>query len=144
MPCWVLHQATPYQLLKRARADCEDSLDKLLRLDKSCILHEKLRARWHAMMNHSRASVRKRMMKALSSPPKIDLRPKVIRGRLAGLISQIATACSQGMTSTQIARIFDSVAQAKSGALVDRKTPVSESLTKAIQRHRDWPMPSLS
>lgn len=144
LPCWALHQATPHQLLIRARADCEDSLDKLLRLDKSCILHDQLRARWHAVVNHSRASVRKRMMKALNGHPKWDLGPRNVRGRLAGLISQVTTACDQRITSTQIAKIFDAVEQATDGALVDTDVPVGAALTKAIQRHRCWPMPTLT
>lgn len=139
MPCFVMYRTYPAPLLRQAGDGDLDSLEKLLRLDKSVVADPRIAHHWHAIMQGEDFKTRKRMLDAISGKPKGKLDKKGIRLALSSLISQWARAMKCEITAPQITELFDRIEQLRSGH-ADTALPESkEAFAKAVQRNRDWP-----
>lgn len=137
IPCVVLYREPPGRLLHRARHGDDDAFEKLLLLDKSVIADPVLFRRWHDLANDRKPSARRRFREALAGFPKNRVDAKSVRVAFAGLLSAMAEREGFKLTGPEI-RDWFGMFQLEN--LTDQDMPGGEALTKAIQRHRDWPI----
>tara|TARA_R110002072_G_scaffold98538_3_gene216785 strand:- start:331 stop:1278 length:948 start_codon:yes stop_codon:yes gene_type:complete len=139
MPCWVLYRELPGILIRKSRLGDHDSLDKLLRLDKSVVHDPRIAQIWHDIMHNGSKSDRKRFKNAMADGPKVKLTARSLKLGLAGLISQLAIQSRSPVTSIEIRKLFDSISKIRSGG-IDTSMPESpDAMRKDLQRQRNWP-----
>jgi hypothetical protein len=138
-PCWFLYHEYPPRLLRAARQDDIDALDRLLRLDKFIVGDPGIAKRMGEYFSTGTPGQRKQLTAALNGKPKIRLTDKAIRSGLGALISQLAFQFKTSVTAPQIEELFNRIERIRSGRLADPAVSTGENWAKALQRNRDWP-----
>lgn len=139
LPCLVLYRTHPGQLLHRARSGDTDALDDLLRLDKSVLGDTKIADHWHQAMRGKSRGMANRLLRAVTGSPRNKLTGKRLREAMAGFMKQTALGFGTTLTEPEIRGLFDAVSKVKHQR-IDTQLPTSpEALSKAIQRHGEWP-----
>jgi len=140
LPCWIFFKEWPTNLYRKARLGDTNAIHKLLRLD-PFLLHDTSIGR---EIQKVRILGETKVYKSLLAAPLQPIKPKVtsrtIKDFLAGLISLLAEAMKQPLTSTEIRDLFDAIAKDADKRDIDTSLPESqEAYSKVIQRNRpDW------
>lgn len=138
-PCWILYAEHHSYLLRKARQGDIESLEKILRLDKT-LTGDRLINR--QLMESISADPFKfdRITKAIASKPKEQSTLPRIKIFLAGFISVLSEFFGHKFTAPEIQSLFDAVAiDYGYDELRDPDLPDSpEAFSKAIQRERTF------
>lgn len=139
-PCWFLYKKWPSTLYHRAIRGDYNAIHKLLRLDPFTLHDPAIGKQIQRVRIHGRQSLYEELLSAPMKPIKAKLTNRRIKDMLAGLISLIADALKQPLTSTEIRELFDAVAQDANKRDIDTSLPESqEAYSKVIQRNRpEW------
>ncbi len=139
-PCWLLYKEWPSKLHCKARQGDTNAIHKLLRLDPFLLHDPAIGREVQKVRIHGRQSLFENLLNAPLKPIKLKLTSRTIKDMLAGLISQLAEAIKQPLTSTDIRDLFDAIAQDADKRDIDTTLPESqEAYSKVIQRNRpDW------
>lgn len=139
-PCFFLYQTTPSRLYRKARNGDKVAMDKLLRLDPFMLHDPSIGQQLQKIRIFGRQSTYQNLIEAPLKPIKANLTKNKIKTSMATLISMIAEACGQPLTSADIRVLFDAVARDADKHDEDTAIPrSSDTLGKAIQRKRsDW------
>jgi hypothetical protein len=138
VPCFSLYGTSPLNLLRQAQNGDDESLEKLIRLDKSIIFEPKISEIIHqaqAMKKQERMSIIK---KAFISKPKAKMNMKTIKFHLGGLVSYYSIAMKQKITAADINNLFDAISLDMNGDFdqdIGEMTP--EAFAKNIQNARE-------
>lgn len=139
-PCWLLYKDWPSTLYRRAVKGDTSAIHKLLRLDPFTLHDPAIGKQIQNIRINGRQSVYEELLAAPLKPVKVKLTNRTLKDMLAGLISMLADALKQPLTSTEIRDLFDAVAQDADKQDIDTSLPESqEAYTKVIQRNRpEW------
>lgn len=140
IPCLLLYKEWPSKLYRKARLGDTNSIHKLLRLD-PLLLHDPAIGREIQKIRiHGKQTLFAELLNAPLKPVKLKMTTRTIKDMLAGLISLLAEAIKQPLTSTDIRELFDAVAQDADKQDIDTSLPDSqEAFSKVIQRNKpDW------
>lgn len=140
LPCWLIYKEWPSTLYHKAIRGDYNAIHKLLRLDPFTLHDPAIGKQIHRFRIHGRQSLYEELLSAPLKPIKVKLTSRVIKDILAGLISLIADALKQPLTSTEIRDLFDAVARDAEKRDIDTSLPESqEAYSKVIQRNRhEW------
>ncbi len=141
LPCWICHQTTPTQLLRRARSGDLGALTDLLAIDKAIVADHRIAAVIQEAALAPNPARLNRIAAALKRRGR-SVKRQQLRMRLASQISALGEAMQYPLTGPQIRRVFNFVAKA-AGQGFDSNLPKSdEAFAKAIQRDRGkWRLP---
>jgi hypothetical protein len=139
-PCLLLYKECPSRLYRKARQGNTNAIHKLLRLDPFLLHDPSIGREIQKVRIHGRQTAYADLLNAPLKPIKLKLTSRTIKDMLAGLISLLADALKQPLTSTDIRDLFDAVAQDADKRDIDTSLPESqEAYSKVIQRNRpDW------
>lgn len=139
-PCWLLYKQFPSALYQKATAGDTDAIIKLLSLDPFMLHDPAIGRQIQQVRIHGKQTRYEEILIAPLKPVKVKLTERRCKDMLAGLISLLAEAFKQPLTSIEIRDLFDAVAQDADQEDVDTSLPDSqEAYTKVIQRNRpDW------
>lgn len=139
-PCWLLYKEWPSKIYRKARLGDTTAIHKLLRLDPFLLHDPAIGREIQKIRINGKQSVYESLLNAPLKPIKLNMTSRSIKDMLAGLISQLAEAIKQPLTSTDIRGLFDAVAQDADKQDIDTSLPDSqEAYSKVIQRNRpDW------
>lgn len=138
-PCWILYAENHTILLRKARQGNIESLEKMLRLDKTLTRDRLINEQITKSISEDPIKF-DYITKAIRSKPKEQNTLPRIKTSLAGLISVLSEELGHRFTAPQIKELFDAVAIDYSiDELIDTDLPDSpEALSKAIQRERPF------
>jgi hypothetical protein len=139
-PCWLHFKEWPSKLYHKAITGDTNAIHKLLRLDPFTLHDPAIGKQIQHVRIHGRQTVYAELLNAPLKPVKVKLTSRTMKDMLAGLISSLADAIKQPLTSTDIRDLFDAVAQDYDKRDIDTSLPESqEAYSKVIQRNRpDW------
>lgn len=139
-PCWLLYKEWPSKLYRKARLGDTNAIHKLLRLDPFLLHDPAIGREIQKIRIHGKQSLFENLLAAPLKPIKLNMTSRSIKDLLAGLISLVAEAIQQPLTSTDIRALFDAVAQDADKQDIDTSLPDSqEAYSKVIQRNKpDW------
>lgn len=139
-PCWLFYKEWPTKLYRKARQGDTSAIHKLLRLDPFLLHDPSIGREIQKVRIYGKKSVYADLLNAPSKPIKLKLTSRTIKDSLAGLISLLAEAMKQSLTSTEIRDLFDAIAKDADKRDIDTSLPESqEAYSKVIQRNRpDW------
>jgi hypothetical protein len=135
-----LYKEWPSRLYRKARQGDTNSIHKLLRLDPFLLHDPSIGREIQKVRIHGRQNAYAELLNAPLKPIKLKLTSRTIKDMLAGLISLLAEALKQPLSSTDIRDLFDAVAQDADKLDIDTSLPESqEAYSKVIQRNRpNW------
>jgi hypothetical protein len=115
-------------------------MHKLLHLDPFMLHDPSIGREIQKVRIHGKQTVYESLLNAPLKPIKLKMTSRTLKDSLAGLISQLAEALNQPLTSTDIRDLFDAVAQDAEKQNIDTSLPDSqEAYSKVIQRNRsNW------
>jgi hypothetical protein len=139
-PCWFFYKEWPSKLYRKAIKGDTNAIHKLLRLDPFTLHDPAIGRQIQYVRINGRQSLYAELLNAPLKPVKVKLTSRTMKDMLAGMISLLAEAIKQPLTSTDIRDLFDAVAQDADKRDIDTSLPESqEAYTKVIQRNRpDW------
>lgn len=142
-PCWLIYKEWPSTLYHKAIRGDYNAIHKLLRLDPFTLHDPAIGRRIQHVRIYGRQSLYAELLSAPMKPIKVKLTSRTMKDMLAGLISLMAEAIKQPLTSTEIRDLFDAVAKDAEKRDIDTSLPESqEAYLKVIQRNRpDWKPP---
>jgi len=144
-PCFVLYKTTPTALYRKARLGDKDEIDKLLRLDPLMLHDPAIGRQIQKFRLFGRQTTYQNLIDAPLKPIKAKLTNNKIKTSMATLISMIAEALKQPLTSTEIRNLFNAIAKDADKHDEDSAMPSNpETLGKAIQRKRSTWQPLLT
>jgi len=140
LPCWLFYKEWPSRLYRNARQGDTRAINKLLRLDPFLLHDPSIGREIQNVRIHGKKTVYADLLNAPLKPIKLKLTSRSIKDSLAGLISVLAEAMKQPLTSTEIRDLFDAIAKDADNRNIDTSLPESqEAYSKVIQRNRsDW------
>lgn len=144
VPCYMIYQTGPGKLYHKARLGDEDAIDKLLRLDPFMLHDPAIGQRIQKIRLFGRQTTYQNLVEAPLKPIKAKITNNKIKTSMATLISMIAEALKQPLTSTEIRNLFNAIAKDADKHDEDSAMPSNpETLGKAIQRKRSTWQPLL-
>ena len=138
-PCLFLYHESPGRIFRKARLGDPDSLDKLLRLDKTIIQHPRI-SKW---FSHYSSKEDKRLIgnlsEAIPKPPRPKISLNKEKYRIAGFISYFTELLGKRLNAPEIQSLFNAVAiDYGIDVLIDSDLPDSpEAFEKAVRRERN-------
>lgn len=137
LPCFFLYKLTPGRLYHKARIGEVSAIDKLLRLDPLMLHDPAIGKQIQKIRLYGRTTTYQNLIEAPLKPLKFKPTPGKIKASMATLISMIAASIHHPLTSTEIRKLFDAVAQDADKRDQDNSLPSSdEAFLKSIQRKR--------
>jgi hypothetical protein len=139
-PCWLFYKEWPTKLYRKARQGDTSAIHKLLRLDPFLLHDPSIGREIQKVRIYGKKSVYVDLLNAPLKPIKLKLTSRTIKDSLAGLISVLADAMKQPLTSIEIRDLFDAITKDADKRDIDTSLPDSqEAYSKVIQRNRtDW------
>ena len=136
-PCIMLYKTHPATLYRKARLGDVSAIDKLLRLDPLMLHDPAIGQQIQKIRLKGKQAMYQNLVDAPLKPIKAKLTNGKIKASMATLISMMADGIKQPLTSTEIRRLFDAVAQDADKHDIDTSLPDSpEAFYKSIQRKR--------
>jgi hypothetical protein len=137
VPCFMLYQTSPGQLYHKALLGDKNAIDMLLRLDPFMLHDPSIGKQMQKIRLFGRQTTYQNLVEAPLKPIKAKITNNKIKTSMATLISMIAEALKQPLTSADIRELFDAIAQDADKHDEDSAIPrSSDTLGKAIQRKR--------
>jgi dGTP triphosphohydrolase len=138
-PCFMLYGTYPHMLLKKAQADDDEALEKLIRLDKSIIFDPKISEIIHQAQVLKAQAKMTMIKKAFISNPKSKFSMKKVKCLMGGLISYFSIKMNQKLSAAEIRKLFDAIARDKTDDIDhDLGDLVGAVFEKPIQRSRSF------
>lgn len=136
-PCFMLYKMSPGRLYHKARLGDVSAIDKLLRLDPLMLHDPAIGQQIQKIRLFGRQTTYQNLIEAPLKPIKSKITNSKIKASMATLISMMADIIKQPLTSTEIRKLFDAVAQDADKRDIDTSLPDSpEAFSKSIQRKR--------
>jgi hypothetical protein len=136
--CWILYDAPPGQLIRRARGGDLIALENLLRLDRRLFYERGIQRRFRNELWDSKSAFVRTALRAVKGKPAAMSLGK-LKTRLAAMVQVIADGSSL-FEEPILRKMFDELVKFKSKGheLRDRDLPQgSEAFRKAIWRERE-------
>ena len=140
LPCWLLYNENCARLFRKARLGSVESMDKLLRLDKTTIQHSRIN-KWISYYSFEKDKrIVENLTEAIRNPPRAKITLAKVKYCLAGFISYLTELLNYRLSAPEIQSLFDAVAiDYGNDDLRDPNLPDSpEAFAKAIQRERSF------
>jgi hypothetical protein len=140
LPCWLLYNENCARLLRKAMLGDSDSLEKLLRLDKSLVQHPRIN-QWITHYSFQKDKrIFENLTEAIKNPPRAKVTLAKVKYCFAGFISYLTELLKNRLSAPDIQNLFDAVAiDYGYDALRDPDLPDSpEAFAKAVQRERSF------
>lgn len=128
-PCLILHGELPSSLLRKSRNGDEESLIKIVRIDKSVIFDKIISQNLHLLSFNNPHRFEILNASLAKKPPSVS--KSKLKSNFVGLLSKIGhlyedTLGVRPLTSTQIRLRFDQEAQRQGQGLIDIDLPISD------------------
>jgi hypothetical protein len=136
--CFMYYGKYPGKIMRKARHGDLESIEKLLRLDKSLLGDPMIREYIRRYSSEKDKSRLKMLSKALGdSVKRIKVTPRSVKYKMGGMLSYFSMRVGHPLTELQIRELFDAVVREAGEGEIDTDLPESlEAFCKAIKRER--------
>lgn len=139
-PCQLFYKTSPSKLYHQAKLGNVSAIDKLLRLDPLLLHDPAIGQQIQKIRLFGKRSTYQNLIEAPLKPVRAKISRARIKAMLGAYIDLIAKELGQPLTSPELRKLFDAVAQDEHKRPIDTTLPDGEeTFYKAIQRNRtEW------